>query len=162
VAGDWTGARKHALTVAAIYTVGDHPQDPSSDLGIRAREYLMLSAEHRQLQNVTHAGRLVDAMTVAFNVRRIPRHTRGEWASGIEDGGAFYVSIHFRTLREAAADAAAMNVALKADPRFANQLQAGYAPRHRAARPPVKGLETRLVRAPRFPLQPVKPAKRAN
>jgi hypothetical protein len=58
-----------------------------------------------------------------FIVHRIPNDPRAEWASGIEDGGAFYVLIHFRTWREAAANAAAMNVALKANPRVANELR---------------------------------------
>ena len=34
-------------------------------------------------------------MIVAFAVRRVPHDPRGEWASGIEDGGRFYPSIHF-------------------------------------------------------------------
>jgi hypothetical protein len=38
---------------------------------------------------------MVDAMIVAFAVRRVPHDPRGEWASGIEDGGRFYPSIHF-------------------------------------------------------------------
>jgi hypothetical protein len=59
-------------------------------------------------------------MTLAFAVRCIPHDPRGECASGIEDGGTFHVSVHFRTRREAAADAA-MNVALKANPRVANE-----------------------------------------
>ena len=61
-------------------------------------------------------------MTFAFAVRHIPHDPRGEWASGIEDGGRFYPSIHFRTRRDATEDAAAMTAALKANPQLAQKL----------------------------------------
>jgi hypothetical protein len=65
---------------------------------------------------------MVDAMTVAFAVHRIPHSPRGEWASGIEDGGRFYPSIQFRCRRAAQRDATAMTAALKANPHLADEL----------------------------------------
>jgi hypothetical protein len=65
---------------------------------------------------------MVDAMTLAFAVRRTPHDPRGEWASGIEDGGRFYPSIHFPCRRAAQRDAAAMTAALKANPQRADEL----------------------------------------
>jgi hypothetical protein len=62
---------------------------------------------------------------LAFAVRRIPRDPRGEWASGIEDGGRFYPSIHFPSCLAAQRDAAAMTAALKANPR-GSRLLTGY------------------------------------
>jgi hypothetical protein len=59
-------------------------------------------------------------MTLAFAVHRIPHDPRGEWASGIEDGGRFYPSIHFPNRRQR--DAAAMTAALKANPQLADEL----------------------------------------
>ena len=61
-------------------------------------------------------------MTLAFAVRRIPYDPRGEWASGIEDGGRFYLSIHFPSRLAAQRDATAMTAALKANPQLANEL----------------------------------------
>ena len=62
---------------------------------------------------------MVDAMIVAFAVRRVPHDPRGEWASGIEDGGRFYPSIHFPSRSGAQGDAAA---AVKASPQLADEL----------------------------------------
>ena len=61
-------------------------------------------------------------MTVAFAIRRIPHDPHGEWASGIEDGGRFYPSIHFPSPRAAHRDAAAMTAALKSNPQLADEL----------------------------------------
>ena len=61
-------------------------------------------------------------MTLAFAVRCIPHDPRGEWASGIEDGGRFYPSIHFPNRLAAQRDAAAMTAALKANPQLAYEL----------------------------------------
>jgi hypothetical protein len=61
-------------------------------------------------------------MTLTFQVRRIPHGPRGEWASGIEDGGRFYPSIHFPSRLAAQRDAAAMSAALKANPQLADEL----------------------------------------
>jgi hypothetical protein len=55
-------------------------------------------------------------MTLTFQVRRIPHDPRGEWASGIEDGGRFYPSTHVASPRAAQRDATAMTAALKANP----------------------------------------------
>jgi hypothetical protein len=62
-------------------------------------------------------------MTLTFQVRRIPHDPRGEWASGIEDGGRFYPSIHSPSRRAAQRDAAAMTAALKANPKIADDLR---------------------------------------
>jgi hypothetical protein len=61
-------------------------------------------------------------MTFVFAVRRIPHDPRAEWASGIEDGGRFYLSIHFPRRRAAQRDATAMTTALKANPQIADEL----------------------------------------
>jgi hypothetical protein len=61
-------------------------------------------------------------MTFAFAVRRIPHDPRGEWASGIEDGGRFYPAIHFPSRPAAQRDAAAMTAALKVNPQLADEL----------------------------------------
>jgi hypothetical protein len=61
-------------------------------------------------------------MTLAFAVRRIPHDPRGEWASGIEDGGGFYPSIHFPSRLAAQRDASAMSAALKANSQLADEL----------------------------------------
>jgi hypothetical protein len=51
-----------------------------------------------------------------FAMHLVPNSPRGEWASGIEDGGVFYIAICFATQREADEDAAAMTAALRANP----------------------------------------------
>ena len=61
-------------------------------------------------------------MTLAFAVRRIPHDPRGEWASGIEDGGRFHPSINFPNRRAAQRDATAMTAALGANPKIADDL----------------------------------------
>jgi hypothetical protein len=55
-----------------------------------------------------------------FTARRIPNDPRGEWCSGIEDGGLFYPSLHFRTRREAAKDSAAIDAVLQTTLRLAD------------------------------------------
>jgi hypothetical protein len=65
---------------------------------------------------------MVDAMIVAVAVRRVPHDPRGEWASGIEDGGRFYPSSNFPNRRAARRDAAAMTAALKVNPQLADEL----------------------------------------
>jgi hypothetical protein len=58
-----------------------------------------------------------------FAVYRIPNHPKGEWTSGVEVQGAFYAALSFATCREAIADARAMNDALRANPRIADELR---------------------------------------
>jgi hypothetical protein len=62
-------------------------------------------------------------MTLTFAVRRLPHDPCREWASGIEDGGRFYPSIHFPSRRAAQRDAAGMTAALKVNPQLAGELQ---------------------------------------
>jgi hypothetical protein len=53
----------------------------------------------------------------------MPNSPRGEWASGIEDGGVFYISICFATQREVDEDAAAMTAVLRANPKLGEKLR---------------------------------------
>jgi hypothetical protein len=58
---------------------------------------------------------------------RIANDPRGEWASGVQVGGTFYLSLNFRTEREAKNDARALNAALRKGGAIAKDFEATLA-----------------------------------